>query len=564
MAFLRHNAWLLLALPPTLLWFAAVNSTVPDPYLDEAFHVPQAKQYCDGRFFPWDPKITTPPGLYFVSYLLKPVLGCSTTGLRATNLLCTMALAWILQRIYARRLPRRDSTESQWLAAHSALNTVLFPPLFFFSALYYTDIPSTLAVALFYNSFTATDRSSLPSHNKRRNIRLVVYGIVALLFRQTNIFWVAIFPAGIVLVRELDRGHAVVKDSMYRGVAGFGDGWLSIARTSWKMEVLYVPPVQNCSLEDYAKCFLSLATLVLKLPRQPLRLFALLSALSPFLVILLHFALFIILNGGVVLGDKSNHVATIHTPQLLYLWPFSLFFSWPIILPHLFTQPLAILQRCAPQIRRLMPVKSSISASPRFVVLTGFTALALLMVKYNTIIHPFTLADNRHYVFYVFRLLMRPWWVRYLAAPVYVTSAWGCVQGLGGPPVEAEDSAAANKIVAAESSTTRTTTQGPNVSFLLIWLATTALNLVTAPLVEPRYFILPWLFWRLHVPSSATLTNPRPGSEAEARKGSDQSDKRLWLETLWFLAINAVTGYMFLHRGFAWESENSKVQRFMW
>ncbi|KAK6435303.1 glucosyltransferase [Oleoguttula sp. CCFEE 5521] len=563
MAFLRHNAWLLLALPPILLWFTAVNSIVPDPYLDEVFHVPQAKQYCDGRFLPWDPKITTPPGLYFISYLLKPVLGCSTTSLRAINLLCTLALAWILQRIYARRLLRRDSTGSQRLATHSALNTVLFPPLFFFSALYYTDISSTLAVALFHNSFTATDRSSLPSHNRRRNIRLVVYGLLALLFRQTNIFWVAIFPAGIVLFRELDRGHAVVKDSMYRQVAGFGDSWNGVARTSWKMEVLYDPPVQNSSLEDYLKCLVSLVTLVLKLPTQPLRLFDLLSAVSPVLIILLNFALFIVLNGGVVLGDKSNHVATLHTPQLLYLWPFFLFFSWPVILPHLFAPPLAILQRFAPQIRRLVPIKSSISASPRIVVLTGFTALALVMVRYNTTIHPFTLADNRHYVFYVFRLLMRPWWMRYLAAPVYVLSAWSCVQALGEPPVQAQD-AAAGKDVAAESTASRTTAQGPNVSFLVIWLATTALNLITAPLVEPRYFILPWLFWRLHVPTSAAPTKPQSASGALATKAKSQYDKRLWLETAWFLAVNAVTGYMFLYRGFAWESEKGKVQRFMW
>ncbi|KAK6435583.1 glucosyltransferase [Oleoguttula sp. CCFEE 5521] len=563
MASFRNHAWLLIALPPTLLWFTAVNTVVPDPYLDEVFHVPQAKQYCDGRFLHWNPKITTPPGLYFISYSLKSVLGCSTTGLRATNLLCTLALAWILQRIYARRSEQRYGGPGVRLAAHSALNTVLFPPLFFFSALYYTDLLSTLAVALFYNSFTATDRSSLPSRNQRRNIRLVFYGLLAVLFRQTNIFWVAIFPAGSLLVRELDRGHAVVKDSMYRGVAGFGDSWLSIARTSWKMEVLYDPPVQNASLEDYVKCLLSLATLVLKLPTQPSWVFGLLGAVLPFLVILLHFALFVLFNGGVVLGDKSNHVATLHTPQLLYLWPFLLFFSWPFVLPHLIAPPLEFLQRFTPHIRRLMHIGPSTTRLPRISVLVGFTALALAMVRYNTIVHPFTLADNRHYVFYVFRLLMRPWWIRYLAAPIYILSAWGCVQALGGPPVEAQAALAQND-VAAKSTASPTPAQGPNVSFLLIWLATTALNLVTAPLVEPRYFILPWLFWRLHIPTSAR--HPRTGSAPHSteRKLAKRYDTGLWLETAWFLALNAVTGYMFLYRGFAWESEKGKVQRFMW
>ena len=38
----------------------------------------------------------------------------------------------------------------------------------------------------------------------------------------------------------------------------------------------------------------------------------------------------------------------------------------------------------------------------------------------------------------------------------------------------------------------------------------------------------------------------------------------LWLETLWFLGINAAVGYMFLYKGFEWESERGMVQRFMW
>jgi hypothetical protein len=32
-------------------------------YEDEYFHIPQAQKYCKGDYS-WDPKITTPPGLY--------------------------------------------------------------------------------------------------------------------------------------------------------------------------------------------------------------------------------------------------------------------------------------------------------------------------------------------------------------------------------------------------------------------------------------------------------------------------------------------------------------------
>lgn len=47
-----------------LIWQAVVTLWVPDPYLDEIFHIPQAQKYCQLRWTEWDDKITTPPGLY--------------------------------------------------------------------------------------------------------------------------------------------------------------------------------------------------------------------------------------------------------------------------------------------------------------------------------------------------------------------------------------------------------------------------------------------------------------------------------------------------------------------
>lgn len=50
-----------------LCWQAVVAIWVPEPYLDEVFHIPQAQKYCQGRWLEWDDKITTPPGLYAYS-----------------------------------------------------------------------------------------------------------------------------------------------------------------------------------------------------------------------------------------------------------------------------------------------------------------------------------------------------------------------------------------------------------------------------------------------------------------------------------------------------------------
>lgn len=53
-------------------------------------------------------------------------------------------------------------------------------------------------------------------------------------------------------------------------------------------------------------------------------------------------------------------------------------------------------------------------------------------------------------------------------------------------------------------------------------------------------------------------------SEKEDGGLETMSDYALWIETLWFLVINAVTGYIFLYWGFEWASEPGAVQRFMW
>lgn len=45
------------------LWLHISSHYVPEPYLDEIFHIPQAQKYCQGRYDEWDDKLTTPPGL---------------------------------------------------------------------------------------------------------------------------------------------------------------------------------------------------------------------------------------------------------------------------------------------------------------------------------------------------------------------------------------------------------------------------------------------------------------------------------------------------------------------
>lgn len=225
-----------------------VRSNLSYIFQDEVFHVRQAQHYCQGHFEIWDPKITTPPGLYFLSVILSPVLGCSISALRFLNALCLLGLVVVLRATFTIRRKRNHERGfvSNILACHSSLNIVLFPPLFFFSALYYTDMASTLSVVLFYWYFL---HSLAENPSLGRDFTKVLLGILSLTFRQTNIFWVAVAPAILTLVVELDQGHRVVKESMYRRAEGFGDSTLSVAKTSWKMEVVYDPPIRDAFFE---------------------------------------------------------------------------------------------------------------------------------------------------------------------------------------------------------------------------------------------------------------------------------------------------------------------------
>jgi alpha-1,2-glucosyltransferase len=290
---------------------------------------------------------------------------------------------------------------------------------------------------------------------------------------------------------------------------------------------------------DFALSAISIAIAIISKPVLTL------TRLWPYIALVFSFAAFVFWNGGVVLGDKSNHVATIHLPQMLYIWPFIAFFSAPLLLPV--------------GLSYLQSITSSGLSKPTWkyalniVYIAGALVVTLGIVRHNTIIHPFTLADNRHYVFYVFRYsILRHPLIRYLLVPVYLGCAWLVYLTVAGPPPASPASAPAAKAkkeVKARKSEI-VLEEGPTTSFLLILLLTSALSLITAPLVEPRYFIIPWVMWRLHVPSQT--------------KGKRGYDWRLWAETAWFLVINGVTGFVFLYKGFEWKQEPGMVQRFMW
>ncbi|KAL2872355.1 tyrosyl-DNA phosphodiesterase-domain-containing protein [Aspergillus lucknowensis] len=583
------------------VWMTRVNSVVPQPYLDEAFHIPQAQAYWAHRWTHWDPKITTPPGLYLFSYVVCALIlllrGSPTEldppALRATNAAAAAVLLPLRLQTALDTLRKQRNTRPSgaWLS-HTVLNMCLFPPLFFFAGLYYTDILALLVVVEAYN--WDLNRQSQPRLAVLETAVFVGLGVAALAFRQTNVFWVSVFFGGLHVVRKLRRATKTCESAEIT----------DIVRASSKNE-LYDPMVLDASISDYVKTAISLSFVAFN------NLKSVITSLVPYVFILAAFGTFVLWNGSVVLGHKEFHTASVHMAQMLYIWPYFLFFSWPLLLAPManillpkFMVP-KFLQQGFPASRRQTPT-----------LLTALIVLPVMIavVHFNTIVHPFTLADNRHYVFYVFRILLRSHpLTRYAATVVYFIGAWMVISTMGFSPVTApprgplvagdqppakpspsqkpaqkgqqkkmERRQRVSKTAAPTASSDPISPEAwaelqehifrrqrlqydtSRVSFVIVWLTATSLSLITAPLVEPRYLIIPWVMWRLHLPPSPTPVVYRQRvddkKDLEARIAMNFP---LFLETVWFLFVNVLTGALFLHGGFEWPQEPGKIQRFL-
>ncbi|KAM0220150.1 hypothetical protein ACHAQI_000608 [Fusarium lateritium] len=676
----------------SVFWLYLVSAQVPEPYLDEVFHIPQAQKYCQGRFQEWDDKITTPPGLYLLSLLIPGVvrpdssLGgylCHVKDLRAANVVALSILAYVaLQcrreieaRLYEAHSSIRLRNTSQY-ALHTAFNIALFPLLFFFSGLYYTDVASTATVLIAYLNHlkrTGRDQSSVLS-----DLTTICLGLFTLIFRQTNVFWVVVYMGGLEAVHAIKTLRPARVDQPVILTL-----FEQIKYYTWRHSLgdIHDPPLHMLWPDDMIFCVLSLGIAALCNPIRVIR------QIWPYITVIVSFGIFVAWNGGVVLGDKSNHVATIHLPQMLYIWPFFAFFSLPLLIPYVLpfinmtlrilpstgssttvgepapetdTGPVPVFsmssksRKSGKQFAKSNYVKDSTFDAPdskyqqqskalqivdfifgtKIIIWTlyllGTILLSVAIVRYNTIIHPFTLADNRHYMFYVFRYtIRRASWIRYALAIPYTLARWmtwgtiaGCSQWFGifygsacsayerglekppflshptftnrGPsprqtnaalPTEVRDDSQDASIQqelskALEKDPLLASVEPASTSTGLIFLLATTLSLMTAPLVEPRYFIIPWVMWRLLVPAwrlhdhgSFKSTTSYLANYSKTRPlflFFQRYDLRLILETFWFIAINVVTGYIFLTKPYVWKAEDGTVlddgrlQRFMW
>ncbi|KAK2858853.1 hypothetical protein Q5P01_003473 [Channa striata] len=453
------------------LLFSRVTREQREPYMDEVFHVPQAQKYCQGKFNEWDPMITTLPGLYLISVgVIKPVVWladltgavvCSTAMLRFVNLLFNCGNLYLLYLLIC-KLHLREKTRTTSRRVLSALSLSTFPVLYFFNFLYYTDAGSTFFILFTY-------LMTLYGCHKAS----ALLGICSVLFRQTNIIWVA-FCAGTLVAAKMDEAWKVEHTK----------------KRDEKSSSSQVP----LSFSGAKKIML----FTLEFLTSPSHVKGVLLLAWPYAAVAVGFLMFVVVNDGIVVGDRTSHEACLNFPQIFYFLSFALFFSLPVSLCYY----------------RVLRFLQALKKQPLFFFF--LTGIALLLVWKFTFVHKYLLADNRHFPFYVWkRLFQRHELVRFLLVPAYIFAGWNFLDSL------------------------KSRSLFWSLAFLACLLAAT----IPQKLLEFRYFIVPYLMYRLHMPLPSL--------------------SRLIVELLLYTAVNAATLYIFVTKTFHWPGSTG-TQRFMW
>lgn len=269
---------------PNLLLLFLFNNIVPEPYMDEEFHYQQFQAYYQNRFAEWHPKITTPPGLYWLQRILSSFLGGSLGTMRCINCLVFSNLFVVfIMKIYDFQDPCPNNLSR-------SLNLALTPTIFFFNFLDYTDTASIALVAImyYYNLI-------------KSEWRLSVVSLLAIFVRQNNVIWI---------------------------------GYLIVHRVLG----------ENRKQINVPKSFLGHIFTVVKIFFN--HKFQIISQFKLQILAGIIFGVYMCyFNGGrLVFGDEAHHQVTFHPNQLLYLSVFC-YLNVPITLGEYTSSTNYILQR---------------------------------------------------------------------------------------------------------------------------------------------------------------------------------------------------------------------------
>lgn len=207
------------------------------------------------------------------------------------------------------------------------------------------------------------------------------------------------------------------------------------------------------------------------------------------------FIYFLLVNGSIVLGDKAAHRCVLHVLQLFYFAIFTCIFAFP----HHLSTSLSFLKSLKRRKLKLLLLALAIGT----------------LVHFNTMVHLFVLSDNRHYTFYIWRRVFEKRLGRYLVVPLYMVSVFSMKENM----------------------------RNVDGCTKFAFLAGAVICLVPQKLLEFRYFIVPYLIYRIE-----TCHKP--------------AYWQLLLELFFNLLVNFVTVYLFVEKPYSWP--DGSVQRFSW
>ena len=231
-----------------------------------------------------------------------------------------------------------------------------------------------------------------------------------------------------------------------------------------------------------------------------------LPGLLTFIAGFISFAVFIVINEGITFGDKQNHQVSFHLVQVFYCLLFINFFTWPVWLS-------------VERVKKYM--RFCFSGFNGLWLIISLTGIKFIIDNF-TIVHPFLLADNRHFTFYLWRRLLSLPYSNVFMTPIYHFCSWNVINNL-----------------LSTSSKLKLTPLTVTSFFIAL-----CLTLIPSPLFEPRYYITPLVMFRL-------FTSPTTNS-------------RHIIEFIWLNAINVVTMVIFFKYEFYWDSEPGIIQRIIW
>jgi len=467
----------------------------------------QTQGFCRGDFASWDDKITTLPGLYCVALVSQPALHVALRW--AESVLGLMGVA----------LPPSASTPGGAALQCSARELRLLNVVF-----------AVLMAAVVHRILEHLHGKpeQRPDERRRHNLRIAV----VLLFPIQYFFYFVFYTDAIGTLMVLCMYERCLASNVWMAsLCGASSIFCRQTNVVWVVFCGGVVALRRIEQESPLNASSSAMAHVLHTARRLLsrHFFApIVGHVAPLIFVCLGFLTFVVQNGGVAVGDKLNHQAGFHPMQPCYWMLLVLFMLWPWM---------------------LSPFR--VAAFFGWLCTNRFAALCLLLLSllgahYFTSAHPFLLADNRHYTFYLWKnLYRRVAMARYLIAPVYIFGGWSCSHSL---------------------------VRMCSPSWVCWFLLCSCIVVVPTGLLEFRYFLTQTVMLLLHqplysqLPSKSDIKSNSKGCRLETARGvlggeAARVEADL-MGVVFYAAVNSVTIYIFLFRSFQWP--DGSVARFMW